>query len=260
MAANITVRNDFITADITTMSDSSDDDCKIFICPNVKLLCLYVYRVSFQSFYGTGSKQSIAGISFYTLLFIMKYFILLISWLAFFFMIGNFVSCRGFFNKPFRYTEPQKNWAWKPVYAMDTSFRIISYQAARPVVNAGKIYVKDNLIYQSETGAGIHITDNTNPAAAKRTGFINVPGSEEISIKGNVLYTNNYYDLIAIDISNITNPQIISRTKNAFFSSSSMPHTWEQPKDTGYYQCPNIYMDSVIVNWVKDSVFAYCYK
>lgn len=154
----------------------------------------------------------------------------------------------------------EKKWAWKPVYAADSSYKTVSYTDARPVKNAGKIYVKDNLIYQCETGDGIHVTDNTNPATAKRTGFLKVAGCEEISIKGNVLYTNNYYDLIAVDISDLHQPKIISRIKNAFTPVSGFAHTWEEPKESGYYQCANFYMDSVIVNWVRDSVFAYCYK
>ena len=173
----------------------------------------------------------------------------------------SFASCWGFYSKPYRndYAE-QKRWAWKPVYTADTSYKIIFYTDARPVQNAGKIYVKDNLIYQCETGAGIHVTDNTDPATAKRIGFIQVAGCEEISIRGNVLYINNYYDLVAIDISNLHHLQMISRTKNAFTSVSGMPHTWEEPKDSGYYQCANFYLDSVIVRWVKDSVVAYCFK
>ena len=191
----------------------------------------------------------------------MKPHTTLLSLLSLFLLPIGFSSCFGFFSKPYTgvYVE-QKKWAWKPVYTSDTSYRKIAYEAARPVANAGNIYVKDNFIYQCEIGEGIHITDNTDPASARRTGFIKVTGCEEISIKGNVLYTNNDYDLISIDISNITTPKITSRTKNVFYGDSQMPHSWEQPSDTGYYQCPMYYSDSVIVRWVKDSVTAYCYK
>ncbi len=176
------------------------------------------------------------------------------------FFVCSLSSCWGFFNKPYtEYTEP-KRWAWKPVYALDTSYRTIAYDDARPVVNAGKIYVKDNLIYQCEVGKGIHITDNTNPSTAHRIGFIEVPGCEEISIKGNILYTNNYYDLISINISDLTKPTITSRTRNVFYGDSGMPHSWEQPDSSGYYECAKFYSDSVIVKWVKDSVVSYCYK
>lgn len=172
----------------------------------------------------------------------------------------SLVSCWGFHTRPDWNYSQKKRWAWKPVYALDTSYRKIGYTDARPVVNAGKIYVKDNLIYQCEVGDGIHVTNNSNPATAQRVGFISVPGCEEISIKGNVLYTNNHYDLIAIDISRFQSPRVISRTTKAFYGNTGMQHTWEQPKDSGYYQCPRTYTDSVIVRWVKDSIIANCYK
>ena len=191
---------------------------------------------------------------------LMKQFNFPISSLLFMLIICSFASCWGFYTKPRGVYTETRRWAWRPVYALDTSYRIVTYTNAQPVVNAGKIYVKDNFIYQCEIGAGIHITDNTDPSEAKRIGFISIPGCEEISIKGNVLYTNNYYDLVAIDISHFQNPQVISRTSKAFYSGSGMPHSWEQPKDTGYYQCADNYSDSVIVGWKKDSVFAHCYK
>src|SRR5690349_628459 len=122
-------------------------------------------------------------------------------------ILFSFASCFDFGIKPHPVYMETRRWAWKPVYALDTSYRIVTYTNAQPVVNAGKIYVKDNFIYQCEIGAGIHITDNADPASAKRIGFISIPGCEEISIKGNVLYTNNYYDLVAIDISHFQTPQ-----------------------------------------------------
>jgi hypothetical protein len=86
----------------------------------------------------------------------------------------------------------EKKLAYKPLYAFDTSYRSIAYSSQpRPVMNAGKIYLKGHYIFQCETGEGIHIIDNTNPATASRIGFLSVKGAEEISIKGNFLFTNN---------------------------------------------------------------------
>ena len=156
---------------------------------------------------------------------------------------------------------PQKVWGYKPVYTADTSYRIIAYiPNAQPVVNAGKIYVKGNFIYQCETGAGIHIIDNTNHSNAKRIAFLSVKGSEEISIKGNLLYTNNYYDLVTIDISSPKKAQVVARNKNAFYAASTQPHTWEQPEAYGYYECPRFYSDSFISGWEQDSIYFSCYK
>jgi len=175
-----------------------------------------------------------------------------------------FSSCFNLFGrKTDLYEEPYPvKWAWKPVYSVDTAYKIVSFQNhAEPVKRAGKIYVRGNLIYQAETGEGIHIIDNTNPAEAKRIGFLKIRGSEEIAIKGNYLYTNNFFDLVTIDISDFSQAKVVSRSSNAFYSSSGAGyHTWEMPKDTGWYQCPGYYQDSVVVGWVKDSVYAMCRK
>jgi hypothetical protein len=156
---------------------------------------------------------------------------------------------------------PQKVWGYKPVYTADTTYREIEYiKSAQPVVNAGKIYVKDDLIYQCETGKGIHIIDNADPAHAKRIAFLAIKGCEEIAIKGNLLYTNNYYDLVTVDISIPEKAHIVARNKDVFYAASTMPHTWEMPEQSGYFQCAQFYQDSVISGWVQDSIYVSCYK
>lgn len=173
-------------------------------------------------------------------------------------------SCFKLFDRKYDlYEDPYKvRWAWKPVYSVDSSYRKLSYQnSPAPVKNAGKIYVYGKYIFQADMGSGIHVIDNTIPAEAKRIGFLAVNGCEEIAIRGRYLYTNNYYDLITVDISNPIEAKEVSREKNAFYTPNlPVNHTWELPPDTGWYACPSYYADSVLVSWVKDSVYAQCQK
>jgi len=179
----------------------------------------------------------------------MKYFTL--------FLVLLLTSCFPKTTPPL----PLKVWGYKPVYTADTAYRKVEYlPETKPVVNAGKIYVKDNLIYQCETGKGIHIIDNTNPANAHRIAFLSVKGAEEIAIRNNFLYTNNYYDLVTIDISVPEKSHVVARNRNAFYSGSTMQHTWETPDVSGYFECPQFYTDSVITGWVQDSIYRTCYK
>lgn len=154
----------------------------------------------------------------------------------------------------------RKVWGLKPVYAYDTSYRVVTYSSqSRPVVQAGNIYVKDRYIFQCEVGEGIHVIDKSDPARAKKVGFLVVKGCEQIAMKGNYLYANNYYDLVTIDMSNPSKAKVVSRSAYAFYGSlGDGPHTWEMPKDTGWFECPAGYRDSVIVNWVHDSIYTYC--
>src|SRR5690349_6909685 len=117
-----------------------------------------------------------------------------------------FVSCWHY--PKYRYTPlPVVVKAWIPVYGSDTAYKKIQYvDSVHPIRNAGKIYVSGRYILQSETGEGIHIIDNTTPSKARRIGFIKINGCQEIAMKGNYLYTNNYNDLITIDVSSVSNP------------------------------------------------------
>lgn len=73
---------------------------------------------------------------------------------------------------------------------------------ARPIVNAGKMYVYGNYIYLVEKEKGIHIIDNTNISSPVNKAFISIPGNEDIVVKDNILYADCFTDLFAIDISN----------------------------------------------------------
>ncbi len=166
-----------------------------------------------------------------------------------------FVSCWNFDRyKPTPMPAIVK--AWVPVYGVDSIYKKIEYvDSVHPVRNAGKIYVSGKYILQAETNEGVHIIDNSNPANAKRIGFIKINGCQEIAMKGHYLYTNNYNDLITIDLSSLSNPTVTSRLKNAFNGLGATSAAWyAPPPQRGYYACAYYYPDSVIVAWRQDSV------
>src|SRR5258708_13586301 len=95
----------------------------------------------------------------------------------------------------------------RPVYTPKTTFLAningnINGNAGQPIGSIGRIYVKDKFIYLSEPEKGIPIIQTTDPAHPQQTAFLNIPGNEEIAIKGNTLYADMYRELLAIDISN----------------------------------------------------------
>lgn len=152
----------------------------------------------------------------------------------------------------------QKVWGSKPVYEAVTVAKQISYSAQKqPIAQAGNIYAFGNYIFQVDVGRGIHVIDNTVPAQAERIGFITVNGCAQLSIKGQYLYTNSIADLVTLDISDPANVREVSRVPNAF-PLFQYNYPLAQPEESGYYECP-VY-DSVVVGWVKDSVYAACIK
>lgn len=139
---------------------------------------------------------------------------------------------------------------YKPVYSTSAELYLIQNMPARAVTNAGKIYVKDNYIFQNEIGEGIHILHNTNPASTVRTGFISIKGSQEISIKGNYLYSNNYDDLVVVDITDVNKVKEVNRLKNIFYKNNFQ---LSPPAGSGYFECSDN-KKGIVINWVRDSI------
>ncbi|MDZ7878738.1 MAG: hypothetical protein U5L45_13745 [Saprospiraceae bacterium] len=106
---------------------------------------------------------------------------------------------------------------WNPVYKTDAELKTPpQYQAARPLKNTGKIYFYDKYILVNELKQGIHVIDNTNPAAPQNIGFISIGGNVDMAVQGNYLYADNYMDLITVDISTIANPKVTCRSTDVF--------------------------------------------
>ena len=80
----------------------------------------------------------------------------------------------------------------------------------------GKIYFYQDYILVNEKYEGIHIIDNSDPSNPQSTNFICIPGNIDIAVKDDILYADSYTDLIAIDISDIGNIQIVKRFEDVF--------------------------------------------
>lgn len=168
----------------------------------------------------------------------------------------SLISCWKI-KSPYREYGP-KVWGSKPVYAAESDAKKIIYDAQKhPVIAPGAIYAIGNFIFQVDMGRGIHVIDNRMPANATRIGFITVNGCSQVSVKGFYLYTNSYGDLVTIDISDISHIKVVSRLANTF-PEMEYDYPLAQPEESGYYTCPQ--PGSVVVGWVKDSVYMNCYK
>ncbi len=88
----------------------------------------------------------------------------------------------------------------------------IQLQDARKLENPGKIYIKDDMILINEMGKGIHLVYNANPAEPKNVGFVKIPGNIDVAMKGDLIYADNYMDLVTLN----TKTGEVKRVKNAF--------------------------------------------
>jgi hypothetical protein len=92
----------------------------------------------------------------------------------------------------------------------------ITSQAPRELKIPGKIYAYDKYLLISEVKKGIHIIDNSNPASPKNIAFVTVPGVLDMAVKDDVLYVDNYTDLVSLSISDPSNIKEIGRNPMRF--------------------------------------------
>lgn len=104
-----------------------------------------------------------------------------------------------------------------PIYMSFGEFRT-SFTKSDPIEisQPGKIYFKDNYLFVNETGKGIHVIDNSDPANPSKIAFYEILGNVDMAISGNILFADSFIDLVAIDISDIENPVEIDRIENIF--------------------------------------------
>ncbi len=156
------------------------------------------------------------------------FYIILISMLA-----GT--SCRDQFTEIFTGNSP--------VYMSYEDLRqAITQGGPADLVNPGKIYFKDDYIFIVEEMKGIHVINNSNPANPVNTAFINIPGNVDIAVKDNILYADSYVDIVALDISNLSNVKEVDRVTDVL--PYSIP-----AYDTKYPLAKIEETEGVVVDW-----------
>ena len=104
-----------------------------------------------------------------------------------------------------------------PVYLNYEEFReSVTQGDPRDLEKPGKIYFKDNYIFINEIAKGIHIINNTDPSNPVNISFINIPGNVDIAVKNNILYADSYIDLVALDLSDLSDIHLTQRIKDVF--------------------------------------------
>lgn len=105
----------------------------------------------------------------------------------------------------------------------------IKSNTAQPIEQKGKIFLYGHYIFLNELNKGVHVINNSNPAAPVREAFIDIPGNVDIAVKGSTLYADLYTDLLAIDISNPLQSQLKKVVRNVFperqYSTNFLPDT-----------------------------------
>jgi len=142
----------------------------------------------------------------------------------------------------------------RPVYVDEAEIRVdITSSAAREIENPGKIYSYGKYIFLNESREGLHIIDNSEPTSPQNIGFINIPGNLDMAIRDGVLYADSYIDLLAIDISDLTNPNLLCRLESVY----NQYQFWDDRGYLVYYEETEntIEIDCQDPNWGRDRFF-----
>lgn len=105
-----------------------------------------------------------------------------------------------------------------PITVSADEWRSSSFICGAPleVCEATSFYVYQNYLFMVENGQGLHIFDNSDSNNPVPITFMDAPGGQGISVRNDILYMNQYVDLVAFDLSNPENPTLIGRTEDVF--------------------------------------------
>lgn len=106
---------------------------------------------------------------------------------------------------------------YDPLYILPAALRQeVNLTPARTLEEAGKIYVYNKYLLINEVGEGIHVYDNSNPAAPLQLGFLPIPGNRDLAVRNGYLYADSYVDLVVIDLHDPQAPRQVQRLENVF--------------------------------------------
>ena len=142
-----------------------------------------------------------------------------------------------------------------PVIKSKTDVRnSIAIQGARNTNSDGKIYVYNDLLFYIAQNSGIHIFNNQNPENPQNLLFINLEGVHDISVKNNILYADNFSDLVVFDISDLSNIQLVNTEEDMLYYYAIVPDnalyvSYEYPTNQddfiAYYETVQMERDEV---------------
>jgi len=104
----------------------------------------------------------------------------------------------------------------RPVYVSVDELDNIENLAPQEIEQTGPIFLQNDLFFMVDLGKGIHVFDVADGQQESALTFIKIPAVSDFTVDGNTLFCDSWTDLIAIDISDIFDVQLLSRTADVF--------------------------------------------
>ncbi len=105
-----------------------------------------------------------------------------------------------------------------PIYQEKADWRNTTFEleTSSGPAQSGKIYLYNDMLLVVEPYHGVHFYDNANTSSPVLLGWVPILACTDVSVRNNVLYANSYTDLIALDITDLSNLQVVDRIEDAF--------------------------------------------
>jgi hypothetical protein len=146
-----------------------------------------------------------------------------------------------------------------PIYQSWEEFhsQTITIEPARPLSKPGKIYLYNQYLLVNDFLEGIHIFDNSNPSSPVNLGFLPVLANVDMAVSNNILYVDNYTDLLAFDFTNPAQPVLVQRVNDVFtFFNQHLLSGYDQ--QAGYnHAYPMVYPEAskgIVIGWKVEEI------
>lgn len=123
-----------------------------------------------------------------------------------------------------------------PVYISPTDFTQIKSLTPRAFENLGNIVNVGDYIFIVEKNKGIHVIDNVDPENPVKLFFWQIPGCTEFTIEKDVLYADNSFHLLVIDISDYSDIKVVNYIKDTYSDKEVIEVRPPEPY-VGYFIC-----------------------
>lgn len=106
---------------------------------------------------------------------------------------------------------------YSPIYkTLDEMNQPVQILESKEIKETGKIFASGNYLLINELYKGIHIIDNSTPTSPKQVAYIEIAGNIDMAVKGNTLFADSYFDLLAFDFSDPSHPVLLNRVKHLY--------------------------------------------
>jgi hypothetical protein len=136
---------------------------------------------------------------------------------------------------------------YAPVYADPSTVLKVSIEESKPIRNPWKIVIYRDYLMVNIRNEGFHVIDNRNPEIPRPLYFISIPGNQDVAIKDGVIYADNYGDIVAFQINDNREVEILDRIPGAMENQNYPPFT------NVYFECVDP-EKGYVIDWVKADV------